>query len=362
MNIGNISGELTPGQFLPKSAASSQAGGGDFARLLDAGTAERSGGAGEAPPMEVLRCYMPHPTVNMPQVAASSGEAAAAYQKQQAQAPESCQLTDWQKYKDDQLLSNPGGDNYYLDENRVDPDPKEQDSFWGRLKKDVSDAFSNARNFVSNLLFGSKIHYRDEKGQIREDTQRGLVGSVVDFFKDLGSALSFGSWRPDGEAEPEGFGKRVGFFFSKMKEAIFGDLVQGVTGSVVHMAEDVLFAGWNLLETVPDATIGNFKAGKKAVTAFFDTGQVILDYLTDIVPGGDGWVRVHSANLTEGRPPILLNLDSEEHESTDTRWKYVRNTPLRKGLETFGSIFTDILSLRIFGHVKFFSDERHHRP
>ena len=52
-----------------------------------------------------------------------------AYQKEMRHnAP---QMSDWQKYKDDQLLSNPGGDGYYLKEKRVISDPEDQESFWG---------------------------------------------------------------------------------------------------------------------------------------------------------------------------------------------------------------------------------------
>ncbi|MBW1721765.1 MAG: hypothetical protein JRH13_05080 [Deltaproteobacteria bacterium] len=287
--------------------------------------------------------------------------AASAYRKHQDNGARLQGMTDIQKYKDDQLLSNPGGDAYYLDRKEVLPDDRKQESFWGRIGKDLSDAFGNVKNFFKNLLFGSKIHYRDEKGRIREATQRGLLGSVVDFFKDLGSALSFGAWRPDGEESPGGAGKRVVFFFSKLKEAVFGDLLQGGMGSVIHMGEDLLFAGWNLLETVPDATIGNFKAGKELTTRVFDDGQVILDYLTDILPSGEAWVRVHSWDLKKGKPPIILNSGMPEQGVEDSRWKYVRNTPFRKAIETIGSLFTDILTLRFLGQIKLFGEDRHQK-
>ncbi|MFH1008112.1 MAG: hypothetical protein V1800_11545, partial [Candidatus Latescibacterota bacterium] len=223
----------------------------------------------------------------------SSGKTAiAVYQKQEAQAVGPPKMSDIEKYKDDQLLMHPGGDHYYLEEKRVISTPPDQESFWGRIGKDLSDAFANVKNFFDDSLFGAKVRYRDKNGEIQETTRRGFFGSVVDFFKDLGSALSFGAWRPDGEEEPQGLLKRVGFFFSKMKEAIFGDVVQGMAGSILHLGKDLLFAGWNLLETIPDATIGNFQEGKKLTTAIFDNGQVVLDYLTDILPFGDAWVRV----------------------------------------------------------------------
>ncbi|MDY7037518.1 MAG: hypothetical protein SV375_15305 [Thermodesulfobacteriota bacterium] len=273
-------------------------------------------------------------------------------------------LSDWEKYKDDQLLSNPGGDHYYLEQNKVVPDPKEQESFLGRIGKDIADALGNVKNFFKNLLFGSKRLYRDKNNQIQEVRQRGLIGSVMDFFSDIGSALSFGMWRPDGEKEPEGFVKRVGFFFSKIKEAIFGDLIQGVAGSVINIGEDIALAGWNLLEVIPDATVGNFESGRKLTTAIFDNGQVAIDYLTDILPGGEAWSRVHAADFTDPRKlslPVVHNLNMPERHSGDVRWRYVRNTPFRKAIETIGSLLFDFISLRFMSNIKFFSEEEHPR-
>lgn len=285
-----------------------------------------------------------------------------AYKKQEGKGFKASMLSDLQKYKDDQLLSNPGGDHYYLDQKKFIADPADQKSFWGRIKKDVSDAFSNVKNFFNDFLFGAKIHYRDQNGQIQEDRQKGFVGTFIDFFKDFGSALSFGAWRPDGEEAPQGFGERAKFFFLKMKEAIFGDLVQGVCGSVAHMGEDLVLTGWNLAEMIPDATVGNFEAGKKATTAVFDNGQVALSYLTDILPHSDAWIRVHSPklsrNLKEIKPPIYYNAKMPEQNGDDVRWKYVKNTPFRKTIETIGSLFTDLLTLDIMGTIRLFSDDK----
>ncbi|MBW2032904.1 MAG: hypothetical protein JRI94_04825 [Deltaproteobacteria bacterium] len=291
----------------------------------------------------------------------SKTEAIAAYQKQ---ANQSNQTSGWQKYKDDQLLSNPGGDHYYLGRKEVVSKPKDQESFWGRIKKDLSDCFSNVKNFFKNLFSGAKKLYRDENNQIQETKQRGLLGSVVDFFKDLGSALSFGTWRPDGEKAPQGFFKRIGFFFSKMKEAIFGDLVQGVAGSVIHMGEDLVLAGWNLVEVIPDATIGNFEDGRKLTTTIFDNGQVVIDYLTDILPTGEAWLRVHASklcSLKDPKPPIFYNINMPEHYTGDARWRYVRNTPFRKTIETIGSLLADIVTIKLFGDARGSSEERHER-
>ena len=303
----------------------------------------------------------PNIPLEIPFYTTSAMDAKAAYKRQENQCVEPAKISSLQKYKDDQLLSNPGGDNYYLEQKRVVSHPRDQESFWGRIGKDISDALGNVKNFFHNLLFGAKIRYRDENNQIQEANQRGLVGSVVDFFKDLGSALSFGAWRPDGEEEPQGFVKRVCFFFSKMKEAVFGDLVLGVTGSVIRMGEDIIFAGWNLIETIPDAIIGNFQKGKKLTTTIFDNGQVVLDYLTDILPFGEAWCRVHSPNLKELKPPLIYNMNMPEHFKEDIRWRYVRNTPFRKTIETIGSLLSYIIPIKIFGDVKLFGEERHQK-
>ncbi len=290
----------------------------------------------------------------------SSKAVAGAYEKQDSGVTSSGLKSAIAKYKDDQLLGSPGGDHYDLENKRYVADPPEQQSFWGRIGKNIKDAFGNLKNFAGNLLFGAKRHYRDENGDIQQGQRRGLIGSIADFFQDLGSAFSFGAWRPDGEEEPRGFGRRVGFFFSKFKEAVFGNLIQGVAGSVVNMAKDLVFAGWNLIETIPDATIGNFEAGRKLTTAVFDNGQVALNYIADILPGGDASIRVHSPDLKNLKPPILNNLSMPEKNPDDTRWKYVRNTPFRKGIETVGSVLTSILTLRFLGSFRLSGEKRNH--
>jgi hypothetical protein len=311
-----------------------------------------------APEKTVASPHLPSPSPDPHPGAGSISpkKAVAAYRAQEYRNTQ--EMSGIEKYKDDQLLLHPGGDHYYLDRKEVVKDPEEQNSFWGRIGKDLSDAWANVANFFQDGFLGAKVHVRDEQGNIQETRRPGLVGSVIDFFKDLGSAFTFGAWRPDGEEEPQGFLKRAGFFLSKIKEAFLGDLLQGVCGSVIHMAKDLLFAGWNTVEVIPDATIGNFEAGRKATTAVFDNGQVLLDYLTDIVPMGDAWVRVHSMDLTGFSPPVIENLQKEEHSPNDLRWKTVRNTPFRKTVETVGSLLADVLTLRVLGNVKIFSGEK----
>ena len=111
---------------------------------------------------------------------------------------------------------------------------------------------------------------------------------------------------------------------------------------------------------LPDATIGNVEAGRKLVTTVFDNGQVAIDYLTDILPTGEAWLRVHASriNFKEIRPPVLYNLKMPEHYTGDVRWRYVRNTPFRKTIETIGSLLADVATANFFSEAKFLSQER----
>jgi len=265
--------------------------------------------------------------------------------KQAGPVINSTNMSGWAKYKDDQLLRNPGGDHYYLDENRVADDPKDRATFLGRIGKDIADVFGNIKNFFANLLMGSKIHYRDENNQIKEGKQRGLIGSCVDFIKDMGSALTFGLWHPTEDKGPDGFMEHLSFAGSKLKDAFLGDLVEGIPQSVNHMGKNVVLAGLNLFQVIPDATIGNLEGGRKLTTTIFDNGQVMVEYLTDIVPTGDAWFRVHASSLKDLEVPIVYNLKTPEYVKGDGRWQYVRNTPFRKTIETVGSLLADIATV-----------------
>ena len=149
-----------------------------------------------------------------------------------------------------------------------------------------------------------------------------------------------------------GFVKRAGFFLSKIKETVFGDLVQGIGGSAIRVGESIVLAGWNLVEIIPDATIGSFEEGRKLTTTIFDNGQVAIDYLTDILPTGEAWLRVHSpnfSNVDDAKAPIIYNIEMPEHYVDDARWQYVRNTPFRKTIETIGSLLADAAAIQFIG-------------
>ena len=248
-------------------------------------------------------------------------------------------------YKEDQLLSNPGGD--YMDLSLDDPRDSNvnHDNFFERIGKDLKDALSNLGNFFKDLTVGSEYRYIDENGNVATAKRRGLLGNIFEFFKDMASGLSFGYFRPDGEPEPANFTERLKFVYEKcFNEAIMGDMVLGVPSSAVNMIDDAVLAVWNLLEVIPDATIGNIPAGRQAVTSLFDNGQVAIDYITDCMPTGEAWMRVHAYKLSldEFSPPLYYNFTMPERFGEDARWSTVRNTPFRKTIETVGSLLADI--------------------
>jgi len=272
----------------------------------------------------------------------SSAKAISAYS---AQAATSQPMTGLQKYVDDQLLRNPGGHDYDLNEKKVRA--FEGRTLAARVKNDLAAARDNVKNFIANMFFGARFCYRDENNQICEARHEGVLGSVIDFFKDLGSGCSLGVWRPGGEAEPQGVVKRLSYAFSKIYKAFEGDLLGGVSGAVNHMANDLLLAGWNLTEAIPDATVSNIPAGEKAVAQTFDKGQVLIDYAVDVLPSGEAWKRVHSFSISEAKVPVWNNVTKKEQEPGDPKWRYVRNTAFRKSIETIGAILVDVASVGI---------------
>jgi hypothetical protein len=265
----------------------------------------------------------------------------------------------WEKYKDDQLLKNPGGDFYDLKRGKIEP--RGRKSLWRRLAKNFLDAAGNLENFAANLFGGARRSYRDLDNRIVQGSERGFFGSVLDGIANMGRAFSFGV---HGTSAPEGLKGKVKFFFSHMKQALLGDILQGAAGSVVRMAENLALAGWNLIETIPDATIGNFRKGEELTTDVFDNGQVLISYLMDTVPGGEAWARVHASDFSDkDNPglPVLTNLRKPEREEEDRRWKYVRNTRFRKMIETVGSLGMDVLAVKFLGESKLISEERRDR-
>lgn len=290
--------------------------------------------------------------LNAPPVAAPGAAIrSAVYEQNGQQQPAVTQTSDWEKYKEDQLLSNPGGDAYHLSENTASVAPDTSDSFLGNIAKDIGDAVANVKNFFQDFFFGATFHYKKPDGTIAAGRKKGVVGSVIDLVKDLGSALTLGVWRPDGEKAPQGIGERLQFSWKKLQEAFSDDLIGGVAAGINNMGEDIVLAGLNLVEAIPDATIGASKTGRKLVTSLFDNGQVAIDYLTDVMPGGEAWMRVHTFSLEEAKFPVAYNLKMPERYQGDLRWQYVRNTPLRKILETLGAGIADAITFKLAGQL-----------
>lgn len=266
-------------------------------------------------------------------------------------------------YKEDQLLAHPGGDYYFLSRTTNIHDPSfDQSNFVNRVGKDLEDTGENLLNIAKNLALGAEFKYVAENGDIKAGQRVGLLGTLNNFVEDVFSGLSFGAYVPDGEREPEGVGASFGHFFKKIfYDAPIKDLLIGIPHAAVNIVKDTALASLNLLEVIPDATIGNFEWGQKATTTVFDNGQVVIDYLTDVLPGGDAWLRVHAAGPRgDIGSPVYFNLMTSEQGITDSRWASVRNTHFRKTIETVGSLLSDAAVVAIATHTYSpSSDQRH---
>jgi hypothetical protein len=237
------------------------------------------------------------------------------------------------KYKEDQLLSKPGGDNITTkNDNSVD-----HSKFTKRVGKDILDAGENFKNIFKDIGTGATIKYIDKDGNIKEGKKIGLAGTIVNFFQDMASGITFGKYTPEGENAPDNALEATKHFFKKIfVDALCKDVVVGIPRSAIHVGEDAVFACINLAETIPDATIGNCKVGQMVTTEFFDDTQVFIDFVTDVIPTGEAGSRTHAFTFKKGLKglPIVYNITSPEQGMDDENWKYVRNTPLRKTMES----------------------------
>lgn len=242
------------------------------------------------------------------------------------------------KYKEDQLLTNPGGDNFFIDRDTGIIDYEyDHSNFVKRVGKDMNDAWANIKNSVKDLGFGSEIKYIDSDGEIKSHKKVGFLKTIGNFFKNIASGITFGAYTPENEAAPAGTWSRLKHFVNKVfVQAIGKDLFKGVAQSMLNVGEDIAFAGLNLIETVPDATIGNTKAGRVATTKIFDNLQVGLDFATDIMPGGEGSSRARTLlvnGIKKGLPFLNGNKDPEKTKEEQPEL-YARSTPFRKVIET----------------------------
>ena len=155
----------------------------------------------------------------------------------------------FKKYKEDQLLSKPGGDNFTINNgNGVD-----QSKFTVRVGKDLKDAGENFKNIFKDIGAGATIKYIDKDGNIKEGKKVGFAGTIVNFFKDMASGITFGKYTPEGEDAPDNALEATKHFFKKIfVDALFKDAVVGIPRSAIHVGEDAVFACINLAETIPD--------------------------------------------------------------------------------------------------------------
>lgn len=235
------------------------------------------------------------------------------------------------KYKEDQLLSNPGGDNFFLERQRQIIDKKfDHTTFSNRVGKDIFDSFSNLKNLAKDLGNGSEVKYFDEHGNIKSHKKVGFLKTISNFAKNMASGLSFGAYTPGNEEAPTGVAEKFKHFFKKVfVQSIGKDFFIGVPQSMINVGEDALFAGLNLVEIIPDATIGHTKLGRKITTQLFDNTQVGLDFATDIMPGGEASTRMKLSILKKFKNVI----SPLKWKKTDPQ-QYVRNTPFRNIIET----------------------------
>jgi hypothetical protein len=251
-------------------------------------------------------------------------------------------LQQYKMYKEDQLLSNPGGDNFFLNKaSGVIDNDYDHSKFSKRVGKDLADAGGNLMNAMRDMGIGAKIRYVDNHGEIKEEKKVGFVKTLGNFFKNIVSGLTLGAYTPEGEVKPHGAAGRAKHLFKKVfRDAIVSDIAMGVPRSIIYVGEDIMLAGLNSIEVIPDATIGNFKAGRKATTAIFDNTQVVLDFATDAMPGGEASLRTRSFELAKGLRglPFINNITAGKKEAKEPNWRYVRNTNFRKVIETVTSL------------------------
>jgi hypothetical protein len=253
------------------------------------------------------------------------------------------------KYKVDQLIAEPGGDHYFREGDSVSVrNNYDHREFKTRVGKDLSDARENIIRLIDDIGKGSTKNYIAPDGSVNTYHRLGLHGSIGSFVKNVSSGLTFGAYVPEGEERPHGGVNRVKHIFSKIfKEGVLQDLGKSTTGAIVSGLRHSVLAAVNALEAVPDATIGNLESGRKLTTKVFDNGQVTISYLTDVIPGGEAWFRVHTPGKSEAGPvlPVYYNLNTSEQNIDDPRWATVRNTPFRKTIESVGALISDAAML-----------------
>lgn len=262
-------------------------------------------------------------------------------------APSQKNMSQMTLYKQDQFLANPGGDYYVLQPDgstKYEPDYDHTD-FMSRVGKDVQDVAANIKNAFANMTDGAKFSYVDAEGKIQTAQKTGLLKTLGNFVKNVFDALSFG--KNETENAPESALQKAGYAGKKIFiDGLVKNIILGVPQAMLNTGENLLSATLNAMEIVPDATIGTTDLGRKVTTTVFDNAQVTLNYITDVMPTGEAWLRVHAAGSEDDgfKLPYLYNLKTPQQGLEDMRWSTVRNTQFRKVIETVGTIFSDMLT------------------
>ncbi|MCD6460107.1 hypothetical protein J7L67_05520 [bacterium] len=248
-------------------------------------------------------------------------------------------------YAQDQLLKNPGGDFYEYENGNMTYNPDyDHSDFNKRVGKDIKDAVDDVKGVFKSLLNGDDYHYIDAEGKIQKARKIGLTKHIENFIGNCFDALGIG--KEKGAQEQQGsFLEKIGHAGKKIfVDAIVKDVVLGVPQSMLDAGQNFFSAILNALEVVPDATIGNTEMGRKITTKVFDNAQIGINYISDVMPTGEAWLRVNAAGSKDDgfKLPILYNLRTPQEGMKDMRWAHVRNTDFRKIIETIGTIFSDI--------------------
>jgi len=246
-------------------------------------------------------------------------------------------------YIQDQLMANPGGDDYFLrDGKMVYDDTYDHSDINKRIGKDLNDAKANFKNAISNLVGGAEYSYLTADEKIETGKKTGLLATLGKFVKNFADAISLGSLS---EKPPVGGLQKAAHFGKKLfVDGLLDNILLGIPQSALNAGESLFLGILNTMEIVPDATIGETELGRKITTKVFDNAQVAVSYITDVLPTGEAWLRVQGAGSKDDgfKLPILYNLKTPQTGIRDLRWSQVRNTPFRKAIETIGTLLSNM--------------------
>ncbi|MDY6862750.1 MAG: hypothetical protein SV062_07145 [Thermodesulfobacteriota bacterium] len=295
-------------------------------------------------PTQKSRQYFPQKNIDLPS------------QWQNSKIDNNSIISQIKTYRREQLLGNPGGDGYNIDKalNKISPLRVTKTGFTGRIYKDLTDAGKNIMNCIKNLGTGANYAYMKSDNQVEEMSKTGFLQTIKNFCRHFLRGLTFGLY-------PSGKGKKVEVATShrviqaakNIGRAIFVDIGRDIPKCGINLVEDIALCGLNTIEVIPDATVANLPNGEKVVNEIFDDTQVLINYLADVAPTGDAWMRVHSMEISKNRfiPPIIKNLTSKERDFENDYLKTVYNSKFRKIIETIGSLTGDVLFFNYFNRT-----------